>query len=342
MEFIDEGWGAISKRVIASKQDLPIKIVRLLAKNEVRPGGPYYSLKSKKVDANENLAIHVMLMSKDLFLEPLNLFVEKENNKLVIEDSLLKLYLSLMDKRRDENEYLSYWHDLPLPKNSFLDKLRSNSFTLEVIKQPFLLNDLFSLNLDPAELKKIVETNIYGWIYFAILDRKVDNDGHVTEEMESIMDMALEEATNLLGKHPNLDWVDKAVSVMLNEQSYISEKHSIIRSKPIYLPLSSHLNMKQIQWLGCYYLAKQYNDDLHDFLEDLNSQRNTLVTSMIIGNDFLSEYIDIILPAVYSRIKELLKSASPGIGQYEPFKKLEEGIVDYDLFMTAVVDLLGT
>jgi hypothetical protein len=309
--------------------NIHMDFIKALAEHEIHPGGPYRQIEGSKVDPEDNLAIFFLLRNYEISLTPLNEYisehfpdVKQESNAIhSIEDS----YISKV-KKKFEKEL----NKLPKHISNYWKKLKNNTFTNEVI----LLPTLFDIPKKDHAMLSII--SIYGWLYFSILDQLVDEKDFPKELQVSKDYLLIKYLQKLKQVDGNFDEkiIIDAIEVNIEElENGVTEETVIIRSKPYYMSLYVYWNGKKkdvYNQLDSYLLAKQYNDDLHDFIDDMDNNRNTLVTNKIDrSKDIHKQYIDKVLPNSINRVKELLGTVT--LKNFIFAENLRRGVKEYEV-----------
>jgi hypothetical protein len=167
--------------------------LRILAKNEVKNGGPYYEIKTKEVNADTNLAIAYFLKLNNVQLDGLNSFLNK-NRKKVSSKILLNLLLKkeaapkILPKKEEKDLIILILKNLQKRLNGLSAEFRKDSLeevhkTLKrnTDKQMSLISYYLYRALGKNEIDKklLVDLglmNIFFWTAFIIYDNFWDED----------------------------------------------------------------------------------------------------------------------------------------------------------------------
>jgi hypothetical protein len=340
-------WIKIGLQYYYSRSKIPPKVIKELAEHEVNPGGPYFS-SDHTISFYSNIAIFLMLSRSGIYLKGLERYIDKSQDRNLLNKSDINLKKSvkiLLEKKYEETikrkidsigsskRVEKIWEQIDLSSSqgkNFLDKLKNNSFTIDIVMQPVELNRLWELGISGKEEDSLSLSNVYGWIFFTILDLELDEKEQLLPDLKEIQRDSYMRFIERLEE--NSDWVELSINNMTNTD----EESVILRSRSAFVMLSKFLNKSQISALDYYYLAKQYNDDLHDFFEDFSKKRNSLVISGKETNiEIEAYYLEKVLPSAMCSIEILLDKSEKLLSNWEKYQQLRSGVKDYkDFFET--------
>jgi hypothetical protein len=174
-------------------------------------------------------------------------------------------------------------------------------------------------------------------VYFTLLDASIDSDK--LSYIKGIGKLKSYTRTHYLSKLGQIDssyrwkeWLNKMENLQISNGE-INERSVIMRSEPLFkafLALSNFKSKSFLTALEKYSLAKQYNDDLHDFVEDIDSNRKTLVTIELKGvSDPYMYFINKLLPKTINKIEKLLNDSESVLKRFTPIQVLEQGLSNY-------------
>jgi hypothetical protein len=247
--------------------------------------------------------------------------------------------MTIEDNIWTQNE-LRYFERIVATNSKIPGKLSRKSFIKEVVIQPLQLNAAAPREnkLQETALIKISKANYYGGMYFTLLDAQIDSDALLFDKTVSVLGSYLRRMyiKSLVDLDPFYDWEKwlKKMGRLQKPSRRISESEVIERSEPLfksYLVVSQVDDTDFLSALNSYLLAKQYNDDLHDFIEDLETKRNTLVTRYLVPHaDPYRQFVLAISPMVIEKIEEHLLLSESILKHFSPLKILRLGLKRYE------------
>jgi len=345
------------------------RFIKLLTFFEVQPGGPYYrnfnDKNRKRLDIVTNVLIHKLLSSYDINLDNLETWLS-ENNKYIDKnlshsiDSLMKLNkestlvkLSYVHAQKYEQIFTSSIDNfkrqaecLDICKSEIVETILKNSFTKEVVLLPYYLRDMNVLELSSENLKNISVTNVWGWLYFAILDLIID-DELVCDNKKLIRDMSLILSCYIFHQFklcPDIAKVARLLTESIDLNSNVREitEQLLVRRTSVYTfgvsNIFQGINKSIVKDLERYLVIKQYFDDLHDFVDDIKNKRMTILTSKyrkelknLKKDSLYIFYSNVVCFETINRIKVLYGKISKKMKNFPPLQGIIGGIAEYEI-----------
>jgi hypothetical protein len=246
-------------------------------------------------------------------IEALQIYLDRIKQETVItlhiekELAFITEVINRCKKRFEDTSKVLQYHI-----TSLLDGLKTKDPQSEIILLPFYFAKQLNVEIKPEVVLQLAVANTLGWIGYSIKDSLLDSEGSV--ELLPCATICVREANRILNSlHTRLipqDYIEKVLDSIeistLWEYSHckLNDKHIVPAVFPVYgtyqvladksyghalgpVILSSYTNNENElsfikDFFNHYLIARQLNDDAHDWLQDLEQgYLNSVSTEMI-------------------------------------------------------------
>jgi len=282
-------------------------IIKLLTLLEKSPGGPYYN-ETKELDLKLNTLIATWLALFNIHLRPLNSFLRK--NKIKIKEDRIKTSVSkptniIYDRitRRAQKFMATLGPELNKLGTKALTRLLQNDTDQQILLLPLFFKKSLGRNgqsIPPKTITDLGLANLYLWLAYTIYDSIIDNEQpaatiplaniffkeylflnhHIFKNYPTALSLlsqiidAMEKA-NIREIHNR--GIARKLKMNYGNQAILAEKSFAHAFSPLGLLiiLGYKADSAEISYLKLFFkhylIARQLNDDAHDWETDLKA-----------------------------------------------------------------------